>query len=549
MNRLFRPSILLPAWVALTLGALALVLGPSWQGVPANRAVPMPVPAGDQEVVWLNAATSAVGWERFVASIHLLQESSDLDLQVVDDSNAFPSQTTAVPELAVTVRGRRERLWFRWYKLTGELDSSQWVRALARRDPPPLAIIGGGSSDRARDLARELNDARGRLAAPPLLLITQATADHVEVEQGPEALMHIYAGRSFRFCFTNQQMATAVIDFIWSQTDLRPDSEPVYLVRWQDDPYSKDLFNCFRTVLTGEGYSDSLRRLHLAQLAARYWGSLARFTAMGGLPPGMVWLGLHHGDLNLTGPAFWSASIPYSVGAYNEPNRWEAEAAEKLIDEFDRRPEQRQPLVIVPAMPQPARRFLRGLMRNAPFGAGQFVIATGDAVDFNTVYRDRRLAWPIQDVPFPLVFFCHRNPVDPAAFEPDSTSEPNARPLPTGRTATGTQDLLLYRDIVATVTTAAFAKERLAANADVLRDQLLTLQTKDGRARFDGDGNPISGSGEYVVRVQPERTNGRIWPRAILQVWNRATDLNGARSWVRVSVAGQTELLMDYTER
>src|SRR5207244_1901898 len=140
-----------PAWVALTLLALVLVLGPTWRGLPANRAVPRPVPPGDQEVVWLNAATNAVAWERFVAAIRLLENDPDLALQVVDDANAFPSQTITVPELAVAVRGCPGRLWFRWYKLTGDLDSGRWVQALIERDPPPLAIIGGGSSDRARD--------------------------------------------------------------------------------------------------------------------------------------------------------------------------------------------------------------------------------------------------------------------------------------------------------------------------------------------------------------------------------------------------------------
>ena len=52
MNWLFRPSVLVPAWVALTLGALVLLLGPTWKGLPANRAAPLPVPAGDQPWVF-----------------------------------------------------------------------------------------------------------------------------------------------------------------------------------------------------------------------------------------------------------------------------------------------------------------------------------------------------------------------------------------------------------------------------------------------------------------------------------------------------------------
>jgi hypothetical protein len=71
MNWLFRSGSL----ISLS-GILALVGGVLlfWQGdpTPANQAVPLPVPSGDQEVVWLNAATN-VAWERFVAAVHRLQ--------------------------------------------------------------------------------------------------------------------------------------------------------------------------------------------------------------------------------------------------------------------------------------------------------------------------------------------------------------------------------------------------------------------------------------------------------------------------------------------
>src|SRR5207244_7281810 len=122
---------------------------------------------------------------------------------------------------------------------------------------------------------------RGRLAHPPLLLITTATADEVDLDQVRSELMRIYAGRSFRFCFTNQQMARAVIDFVWSQDDLRPDAEPIYLTCWEDDPYSTDLFNRFQQVLSGEAYNGPRRRLRLAQAPAQVWSALAGF-AVGG---------------------------------------------------------------------------------------------------------------------------------------------------------------------------------------------------------------------------------------------------------------------------
>src|SRR5438094_528019 len=88
-----------------------------------------------------------------------------------------------------------------------------WISvALALGTPPPLAIIGGGSSDRARDLARALNALHPVLPSPPLLLITTATADEVgsqDEDNSEPDLMKVYPERSFRFCFTNRQMAEA----------------------------------------------------------------------------------------------------------------------------------------------------------------------------------------------------------------------------------------------------------------------------------------------------------------------------------------------------
>src|SRR5581483_2485383 len=125
---------------------------------------------------------------------------------------------------------------------------------LARRDPPPLAILGGNSTERATEQANRLREATASLeeARRPLLLLTFATADRVGPEktpflQGPPPhedglpLVDIYPGRTFRFCFTNLQMSSAVTSFIWTQNELRPDAFPVYTAEWEDDAYSKDL--------------------------------------------------------------------------------------------------------------------------------------------------------------------------------------------------------------------------------------------------------------------------------------------------------------------
>src|SRR5262249_10560320 len=154
----------------------------------------------------------------------------------------------------------------------------------AERDPPPLSIVGGGSSDRALEVARVLAARKAWRGVPPLLLITTGTAEKMSVE-GAEYqefdLMRVYPGRTFRFCFTNQQLARAVVDFVWRQPELRPHGsiEPslaavpaaagdpwgalallvdqadesrraqVFTLQWRDDPYSVDLANQFKDVL------------------------------------------------------------------------------------------------------------------------------------------------------------------------------------------------------------------------------------------------------------------------------------------------------------
>lgn len=537
MNWLFRPGTLVVLSLALALMAGAALFWP-FNGAAANHAVVRPVPTGDQEIAWLNPATSAVTWERFVAAVKRLEKDRpDLGLIVHADANPFPTQTADIPELAISIRSNRQRLWFRWYKLTGDLGHRQWVQAFARRQPAPLAIIGGGSSDRASNLATELSRQQDQFANPPLFLITTASLE--------QELMAIYPHRTFRFCFTNRQMAEAVTDFLWSQDDLRPDTEPVYLARWEDDPYSGDLSDEFRRVLGPEGkFNQKLQQVQAVREFARHWSWGA------GRAGGADTLGLNLEDLlpahvQPPGP-FWTMRIPYSVGSFNRPNQWEEGAAEKLMNEIDQHPEQQRPLLILPSSPLPARRFLRAMMTLAPVEARRFVVATGDAIDFNTVYRDRNIAWPVQDLPVPLIFFCQRNPVDPVAFQPDGSKETTQPPDPSGTNSTGTQDLLLYRDLVETVVEAAFAADGLRQTPEEISQQFREAQLKDRRRRFTTRGNQRSGKGEFVVCLRPVRIGTRVLPQAHLQVWNRSDDPERGRQWVRVPVAGRMELVVDY---
>jgi hypothetical protein len=336
------------------------------------------------------------------------------------------------------------------------------------------------------------------------MLITSATAGQVYLDGENKELMKIYPERGFRFCFTNHQMAKAVAEFIWNHEDLRPDGQPVYLVQWNDDPYSEDLSEQFHDVLAK----------YLAEQNSEQPGTSAPF---------LTW------------------TIPYSVGSFDQPNVWEEQAVERLVNVLGQHPEQQRPLLVLPAMPQPARRFLRGLARTDPVRAGRFVVATGDGIDFNTIYRDRSVAWPIQDLPCSLVFFCHRNPVDPSAFREDQPSGDQTPPDPNEKTTTGTQDLLLYRDIVETVAMTAAHENGWLDRADDFKQHLAELRFPDGSPRFNSQGNQRPGASEYVGVLRPVREGNRVRPKASLQVWNRSAVADGKGHWALVR-----ELSVDY---
>jgi hypothetical protein len=542
MSWLFRPGAVAFISGALVLVAGILLLWPLTGLGRSGQAMLRPIPPGDEEIAWLNPATNAVAWERLVAAVHHLRTvRPDLEVEFAAESNLFPSQTTQVPEFAITARGQKSRLWFRWYKLTGNLGAREWGQAFLVDRRPPLAVIGGSSSDRARDLAKALQEAAPGQESPPLLLITNATADNVDEDK---ELINIYPGRSFRFCFTDSQMAEAVAEFVWSQDDLRPDAEPLYMALWDDDPYSEDLFKQFHRVLGPDGFYRTFRPQETLQETVQDWGWTAARLATGGTPLGMELAGLRRGDTPPRPVSGQFVHIPFSVGTFTQPNPWEVEAAKMILDELAQHPSQRRPLLVLPATPQPARRLLRALLRTAPREARRLVVATGDAIDFNTIYRDRNLAWPIQDLAVPLVFFCHRNPVDPSGFDPHEGTEP---PDPMGRTCTGTHDLLLYRDIVESLVESAYSNQGLAHTADALAASLRTPQGDGRPGRFDEKGNPLSGTGEFVVCLRPVRAADRIMPQARLQVWNRVIDSDGGRHWRRVPVGGQSELLVNYS--
>ena len=502
MNWLFRPSFLTLASAALVVVAAALL----WTSPAAQpRAAPAAVADGDGEIVWLYPATNPTSWERFVAAVRRAAtrlQDDKIDVQAQIGDNAFPRQTTAVPEVALSLPGLGRRLVFRWYKLTSDWKTRDWVEALLKRRPPPLAIIGGNSSDAARELAWQLKDRVKDVAEAnrPLLLLTTATADRVSNPGAPDAaeaeLTQVYPQRTFRFCFTNKQMARAVMDFVMSQDDLRPDVNPVHMVQWDDDSYSHDLTDGFREAL----------------------------------PP---WAGLPN-----------PKRIESSVGSFLSPNQYEAQVVDEVLNDLEQdRDRQRRPMLAVTGQATPSRRFLGELARTAPAQARRLLVATGDAVSFNTVYRDRRVTWPIQELPFPLVFFCHYSPIDAdAGFRPEGdgpreTEAAGERDV----SATGTEDLLLDGDIVEALAQAFARDGKPPADAAELSERLAAIRRRHARVGYDPegvqmfrpDGNRQSGAGEHLVLLRPRFRGDRVLPEATIEVWVGRGSLHADEPWRR----------------
>ncbi|HTU93573.1 MAG TPA: hypothetical protein VMF69_26065 [Gemmataceae bacterium] len=598
IRHVFRPSILIALSAAVVLGAVFVVFQrPPAQGRPA----PLPVLDAEREIVWLYPATNATSWERFVAAVRRAAERLQRDHPGLrgDYAAAFPQQTTAVPEVSLSWDGPAPRFVFRWYKLTSDWKTADWVEALLKRQPPPLAIIGGSSSDSARELATYLQRHAEELPETdrPLLLLTTATADRVAPYNEGEAfpppsgektrgisgkeqsagvkLTQLYPGRTFRFCFTNKQMAAAVSNFIWLRDDLRPTRDPVYMAMWNDDSYSRDLI---------DGFRGALRQLVARDLANQYlclfpsasvapiqqlrprdledpdmWTPQAFF---GVWPPGRGGgiFPVQHLPTDSIDPLSASAFrldlppvpriIASSVGSFATPNPYEAKGAGEMLDHWVNNWE-RRPLLIVAGQSQPSRRFLRGLVRGVPSLSKrvEIVVATGDAISFNTVYRDGQVAWNIQDLPFPLVFFCHRNPIDAeAGFRAGSDEGEQAEADEHNTTAeTGTEDMLLFGDIVETlVQTVAPVGVTPCANAEELAERLADARLAGERIVpdpagipfFDAEGQRQSGTGEHIVWLKPIWLFDRLLPRATIEVWawRRRDESRGGHGqhWQRV---------------
>lgn len=482
MKRLRWPLLILAVCLPLIILAAGVRL-PGLEPVPFSA--PLPVPAGDVEVAWFNVTTASAAWERFVAGAEHAQ--SLVPGLKADSSAAFPVRTTAVPEVRLACAGRPGVIRIRWYKLSMEGSAEEWMARLARRDPPPLAVIGGSTSDRARDLAAAIVGQTGWHGPPPLLLLTNATADRVYLHGRMQALTEIYPGRTFRLCFNNRQMAEAILDFVWRHPSLRPQSihdaavqalcsgiagctlpphrAAVFRVGWDDDPYSADLHDQF---------SDLLPQV----------------------------LALHdRGEP----PDVFRYEIPFSIGGFSLANEAEREAAAGIVNELRDLPAQRA-LLVIPTVAAPARRMVRALCSIDPVLARRLVAVNGDGMGANTLLRDGEFLWPAADLPMPLLLFSHANPTgwNGGLQPPNSTDE-----------------AFHAAELIRLIAGGCDAPR--AASADDLLDRFRGLQPPF----FGPTGDRVGGTGEFVLWWNPADRTAANGPDVNIEVWRRQSD----RSW------------------
>jgi hypothetical protein len=96
-----------------------------------------------------------------------------------------------------------------------------------------------------------------------------------------------------------------------------------------------------------------------------------------------------------------------------------------------------------------------------------------------------------------------------------------------GTATTGTEDLLLFMDIVEALVQSVSKGDTMPADGDELGERLLQLRWQEGRVSFnetfpllfDENGNRRGASGEHIVWLHPLIDGERVQPHSIIRVY------------------------------
>lgn len=476
-------------------------------GISQAQARPESVPRGDIEVAWLHTTTSAPAWNRLVsAAEHLAVVTPGL---AVDTSRARPGRTTETAQMTLSGAGMPGRVRIRWYKISGAFSYEDWLAALHKRDPAPVAVVGGGTSDRAAELVsvlKKLTARRDWKGPPPLALITTATSmkfsdrserrgdtqlSQTELDD-QKALREIYPA-TFRYCYHNEHVINALVSFVADLPEVAagmdlcrlqavlsrvpsfgfdPFSVPMaipaypraFRIRWDDDIFSQDLAGRFAS------------RLGLADGDTRDPDNPLRLS---GVP--LI-------------KSVDACQMPHSIGTFGNASREEVNNLEETIRQIPTTPGVRS-VLFIPTSANPARRVLRAITGKSPLIGRNLIAVTGDAIFFDTLSRFGETQWNIRDIPIPLVTFAHQNPADPRDRGPGDLNPP------------ATDEVLLFEDILRSVVEGcAMPADRPDDDPGEMPDAAALagrLQARTKTPTFDAVGDRQKG-GEFVVMLRPQ---------------------------------------------
>jgi hypothetical protein len=292
-------------------------------------------------------------------------------------------------------------------------------------------------------------------------------------------------------------MSDAIIRLLWSNPDLKPDSDPVHIVLWEDDSYARDFVATFWASLNKQTVADGLAAYGwvFSTVLAQQNTNFAFLLA-----PPLQMLGEKASSFSMNMSPI-PQIIDSSIGVRYAANRFEKEALRFLLLDIKLKPEQTQPLMVVGSQALQARRFLRELSLSDPKLAQKMVVVTGDTLSLNTVYRDREVSWPVSELPSKVVFFSHANPV---------SHEAGFRPIndwaDTGHLAkaTSTEELIFSSQILEGLLPGLFTDtgdlslylKKLTWNGD-------RVTVEKGTPLFDAAGNRNAGTGEFIGVLKP----------------------------------------------